>query len=158
MLQVLLSVWANYWNRALFDALEQRSIPELALQTGLFVVILLLTVGVTAGAWLTPRLHEIDTWDRILPLRSQQRLAFARVLIHQPCWIFIEEATDALTAKDEEYLMEMLTRELPNTAISFHVGLEHLHQRKLVLNREREREEIHLSSSSSSSSQGFNLV
>lgn len=110
-------------------------------------------------AWLTPRLQESDTWSRILPLRSQQRLAFARLLLHKPCWIFIEEATDALTPKDEEFLMEMLSRELPNTSIitiSFHVGLEHLHQRKLVLNRERE--ETYLSSSSSSSTQGRTLV
>jgi len=110
-------------------------------------------------AWLTPRLQQTDTWSRILPLRSQQRLAFARLLLHKPCWIFIEEATDALTPKDEEFLMEMLERELPNTAIitiSFHMGLEHLHQRKLVLNRERD--ETYLSSSSSSSTQGRTLV
>jgi len=91
-------------------------------------------------AWLAPRLQQTDSWDRILPLRAQQRLAFARLLLQRPCWIFIEEATDALAPKDELCLMEMLQREFPNATIitiSFHPGLEPLHQRKLVLNRVR---------------------
>ncbi|MET0378877.1 MAG: ABC transporter ATP-binding protein/permease [Spongiibacteraceae bacterium] len=92
-------------------------------------------------SWLMPRLREVDDWDRSLPLRTQQRLAFARLLLQRPDWIFIEEATDALDADAERCLMEMLRRELPNATIitiSFHAGLEALHQRKLVLNRLRE--------------------
>ncbi|HSB95074.1 MAG TPA: SbmA/BacA-like family transporter, partial [Spongiibacteraceae bacterium] len=89
-------------------------------------------------AWLAPRLHEIDTWDRILPLRAQQRLGFARLFLQQPCWIFIEEATDALDPDGEADIMHRLQRELPNAAlitIGFHAGLAAYHQRKLVLNR-----------------------
>jgi vitamin B12/bleomycin/antimicrobial peptide transport system ATP-binding/permease protein len=89
-------------------------------------------------AWLAPRLDDSDVWDRMLPLRTQQRLAFARLLLQKPCWIFIEEATDALDIEGEQDLMEMLQRELSNACIitiSFHPGLERLHQRKMVLNR-----------------------
>jgi putative ATP-binding cassette transporter len=89
-------------------------------------------------AWLAPRLNDRDTWDRILPLRVQQRLAFARLFLQRPPWIFIEEATDALDKEGEEHMMEMLQRELPNSAlltISFHPGLERFHHRKIVLNR-----------------------
>jgi putative ATP-binding cassette transporter len=92
-------------------------------------------------SWLVPRLQQTDAWDRVLPLRAQQRLAFARLLLQRPCWVFLEEATDALAPKDELCLMEMLERELPNATIitiSFHSGLEPLFQRKLVLNRLRE--------------------
>lgn len=89
-------------------------------------------------AWLAPRLDDSDSWDRMLPLRTQQRLAFARLLLQKPCWIFIEEATDALDIDGEQNLMETLQRELGNACIitiSFHPGLERLHQRKIVLNR-----------------------
>lgn len=89
-------------------------------------------------AWLAPRLDDSDAWDRMLPLRTQQRLAFARLLLQKPCWVLIEEATDALDIGGEQNLMETLQRELGNACIvtiSFHPGLERLHQRKIVLNR-----------------------
>lgn len=92
-------------------------------------------------AWLASRLDESAAWARILPLRAQQRLGFARVFLQQPSWVFIEEATDALDADGEQCLFETLRRELPNTGvltISFHAGLEPLHDRKLVLNRLRD--------------------
>lgn len=89
-------------------------------------------------AWLAPRLTEVDSWDRVLPLRAQQRLGLARLFLQQPAWVFIEEATDAFDPKGEEGMMDMLYRELPNTTlltISFHTGLERHYQRKLLLNR-----------------------
>ena len=89
-------------------------------------------------AWLAPRLDESDNWDGVLPLRAQQRLGFARVLLQRPTWLFMEEATDAFDPRSEQLILEMLHRELPDTGmltISFHTGLEPLHDRKLVLNR-----------------------
>ncbi|HET8711010.1 MAG TPA: ABC transporter ATP-binding protein/permease, partial [Spongiibacteraceae bacterium] len=65
-------------------------------------------------AWLTPRLDDSDIWDRVLPLRTQQRLAFARLLLQKPCWIFIEEASNALDINGEMNLMETLQHELGN--------------------------------------------
>ncbi|HQQ63374.1 MAG TPA: ABC transporter ATP-binding protein/permease [Pseudomonadales bacterium] len=91
-------------------------------------------------AWLSSRLQESDSWDRVLPLRAQQRLGFARLFLHRPSWIFIEEATDAFDPKGEDCMMEMLRRELPNATlltIGFHPGLERFHSRKIVLNRVR---------------------
>jgi putative ATP-binding cassette transporter len=90
--------------------------------------------------WLARRLDERNNWEQILPLRAQQRLGFARVLLQQPAWIFMEEATDAFDPKGEQLILEMLHRELPGAAIltiSFHSGLERLHQRKIVLTRVR---------------------
>jgi putative ATP-binding cassette transporter len=92
-------------------------------------------------AWLSSRLGESDAWDRVLPLRAQQRLGFARLFLHRPSWIFIEEATDAFDPKGEDCMMEMLRRELPNATlltIGFHPGLERFHNRKIVVNRLRE--------------------
>ncbi|ACO76964.1 ABC-type transport system permease and ATPase component [Azotobacter vinelandii CA] len=94
--------------------------------------------GVT---WLAPRLAEIDSWSRVLPLRAQQCLGIARLILHQPPWVFLEEATDAFDPKGEDYMLEMLCRELPDSTlltISFHPGLEPHHTRKLILNRQAE--------------------
>lgn len=87
------------------------------------------------------RLADVDSWDRVLPLRAQQRLGMARLFLQQPAWVFIEEATDAFDPKGEDCMMDMLQRELPNASlltISFHGGLDRHYQRKLVLNRPAE--------------------
>jgi putative ATP-binding cassette transporter len=84
MAQVGISVWGNYWNRALFDALEQRSVPGLLVQVGVFAVILAVSVGVTAAHLAVKRWLQLD-WRRWLTARltgawlaegRQQRLQF----------------------------------------------------------------------------------
>ncbi len=92
-------------------------------------------------AWLAPRLEETDNWERTLPLRAQQRLGFARILVQRPSWIFMDEATDAFDPRSEQLIFEMLRHELPDTTvlvISFHPGIEPIFDRKIVLNRLRE--------------------
>lgn len=92
-------------------------------------------------AWLAPRLDGVENWEQVLPLRAQQRLGFARAVLHQPAWLFLEEATDAFDPRGERLVLEMLHHELPDAAIvtiSFHPGLEPLHHRKLTLNRVRD--------------------
>lgn len=89
-------------------------------------------------AWLAPRLDESDDWNRVLPLRAQQRLGLSRVFLQQPGWVFLEDATNAFDARGEACMMDMLHRELPNStliSISQHGGLEHFHDRKLELHR-----------------------
>ena len=63
------------------------------------------------------RLDEVDDWSRILSLGEQQRLAFARVLLVKPDWLFLDEATSALDEPREAELYEMLARELPDMSI-----------------------------------------
>lgn len=53
--QVGLTVWGNYWNRALFDALEERSIPGVLVQVGVFALIFIISIGVTAAHLLVKR-------------------------------------------------------------------------------------------------------
>lgn len=89
-------------------------------------------------AWLAPRLEDSDDWDRVLPLRAQQRIGIARLLLHHPAWVFIEEATDAFDVQGEECMTEVLHRELLGSTlltISFHRTLEHFYTRRLVLDR-----------------------
>ncbi|MDH4566943.1 ABC transporter ATP-binding protein/permease [Pseudomonas sp. BN414] len=88
-------------------------------------------------AWLAKRMEEVDNWQSVLPLRTQQRLAIARLFLQQPTWVFIEEASSAFETRDEEDFMDMLHRELPDStllAISFQSGLERNYHRRLLLN------------------------
>ena len=59
------------------------------------------------------RLDDVDDWSRILSLGEQQRLAFARILLIRPDWIFLDEATSALDEPRERALYELLHLELP---------------------------------------------
>lgn len=91
-------------------------------------------------AWLAPRLDAHEDWGRELPLRMQQRLGLARVFLHQPGWIFIEEATDALAPKEEVDTMELLHHELPSSTllvISRRARQNHFFDRRLMLQRPR---------------------
>lgn len=47
---------------------------------------------------------------------EMQRLALARLLIHRPDFALLDEATSALDSEAERRLMQMLRRELPETA------------------------------------------
>ena len=66
---------------------------------------------------LAERLDEVDDWSRILSLGEQQRLAFARVLLVAPDWVFMDEASSALDEPREQELYELIKRELPTTSV-----------------------------------------
>ena len=85
---------------------------------------------------LRDRLDETERWDHILSGGEQQRVAFARVLVHKPDWIFMDEATSALDEAGQENVMKLLIEELPETSvvsIGHRPGLEVFHTRELTL-------------------------
>ena len=85
---------------------------------------------------LRGRLDEDERWDHILSGGEQQRVAFARVLIQQPDWVFMDEATSALDEAGQANVMRLLAEDLPETAvisIGHRPGLEAFHTRELVL-------------------------
>lgn len=85
---------------------------------------------------LAGRLDETERWDRLLSLGEQQRLAFARLLLHRPRWVFMDEATAALDEANQAAMMELFLTELQDTAvisIGHRPGLEAYHQRTLTL-------------------------
>jgi putative ATP-binding cassette transporter len=58
--------------------------------------------------------------------------------VQRPDWIFMEGATDAFDPEGERQILQMLHEALPAATllvISFHPGLEPLHDRTLVLER-----------------------
>jgi vitamin B12/bleomycin/antimicrobial peptide transport system ATP-binding/permease protein len=85
---------------------------------------------------LISRLGETERWDHVLSVGEQQRLAFARLLLHKPDWVFMDEATSALDEDMQTSLMNLLTSELPGAtliSIAHRPGLDVFHDRTLTL-------------------------
>lgn len=55
-------------------------------------------------------------WSHILSLGEQQKLAFARVFLRKPKWVFLDEATSAMDEETEEKMYRLLTA-LPGTTV-----------------------------------------
>ena len=66
---------------------------------------------------LIDKLDIADDWSRILSGGEQQRLAFARVILQKPDYIFLDEATSALDEPREIEMYELLKKILPNSTI-----------------------------------------
>ncbi len=56
---------------------------------------------------------EEAPWDQTLSGGEKQRLAFARLFLHNPDIVVLDEATSALDAKSQDKMMELLIKELP---------------------------------------------
>ena len=88
---------------------------------------------------LASRLEEDAHWNRILSLGEQQRLGLARVLLHAPQYLFLDEATASLDEASEARLYRLLEEKLPTTtivSIGHRSTLEAFHQRHVVLIRD----------------------
>ena len=59
------------------------------------------------------RLNEAQDWAKVLSPGEQQRIAFARVLLHKPQAVFMDEATSALDEGLEFTMYTLLRAELP---------------------------------------------
>ena len=74
----------------------------------------LIAVGLEEWA---DRLHEEAHWNRMLSLGEQQRLAIARVLLQEPDYVFLDEATASLDEPAEAMLYHLLQERLKGTTI-----------------------------------------
>src|SRR5438552_11166094 len=89
---------------------------------------------------LKEKLEEEAPWDQTLSGGEKQRLAFARLLLHNPDIVVLDEATSALDEKSQDKMMEMVTKELPRATIvsvGHRAELEAFHSRKIVLERRK---------------------
>jgi len=90
---------------------------------------------------LQERLGESQNWSLALSAGEQQRVAFARVLVNRPDWLFLDEATSALDEDIERHLYQMLRERLPNATV---ISIAHrptvaaFHQRRLELEPDRQ--------------------
>jgi putative ATP-binding cassette transporter len=70
---------------------------------------------------LAPRLDAAERWDRELSEDEQQTLAFARVLLHRPPWVLIDEVLDSLDADVRQDIVDIFTKDLEHTGV-IHIG------------------------------------
>lgn len=83
-----------------------------------------------------PHLHEQfggfeaeEEWGDVLSLGEQQRLSFARILLHQPTYAILDEATSALDLSNEEKLYGHLKMtETTYLSVGHRESLEAYHQ------------------------------
>jgi putative ATP-binding cassette transporter len=90
---------------------------------------------------LVEHLDEERPWDQTLSGGEKQRLAFARIFLHRPDIIVLDEATAALDSRSEGQLMALLSREFEHAtvvSVGHRSELEALHGRKIVLQRGRQ--------------------
>ena len=66
---------------------------------------------------LTPRLNEVARWDQVLANGERQRLAIARLLIHKPDVIVLDDALSALEEAVQGTLLSRLKHDLPSATI-----------------------------------------
>ena len=91
-------------------------------------------------AHLKGKIEEDGPWDQTLSGGEKQRLAFARLFLHNPDIIVLDEATSALDEKSQDKMMELMTRELPKAtvvSVGHRAELEAFHSRKIVLERRK---------------------
>ncbi|WP_210381282.1 ABC transporter ATP-binding protein/permease [Microvirga zambiensis] len=88
-----------------------------------------------------PMLDKHERWDRSLSLGQQQRVAFARVLLHKPKWVFMDEATSALDEENQASMLSLFDNELKGASvlsIGHRPGLEEFHTRTLHIRKTEE--------------------
>lgn len=89
---------------------------------------------------LTHQLDSQTTWSQRLSGGEKQRIAFARVLLKKPKWLFMDESTASLDSKHEQKIYELLKTELKDTtfvSIAHKSSVEPFHDRILFLHKDR---------------------
>jgi putative ATP-binding cassette transporter len=66
---------------------------------------------------LVPSLDHEERWDKDLSLDEQQRLAFARLLLHEPCWVLLDDAMGALEDGHCRLMLSIFENELADAAV-----------------------------------------
>jgi putative ATP-binding cassette transporter len=85
---------------------------------------------------LADRLDESANWEQQLSTSEEQRLAFARMLLQKPDWIFLDKATSALDDASAQELHARLQQQLPDASIvsiADREGIIRKHQRNWTL-------------------------
>jgi putative ATP-binding cassette transporter len=85
---------------------------------------------------LEPLMDVSRRWDHELSEDEQQTLAFARVVLHAPPWVLIDEVLDSLDENARRCILDLFVKDLPHTGV-IHIGRadahDHLFSRVLHL-------------------------
>jgi vitamin B12/bleomycin/antimicrobial peptide transport system ATP-binding/permease protein len=75
---------------------------------------------------LLPMLDVVHRWDRELSEDEQQTLAFARLLLHAPPWVLIDEVLDSLDDDARQSILDLFGKDLEHTGV-IHIGRADAH-------------------------------
>jgi vitamin B12/bleomycin/antimicrobial peptide transport system ATP-binding/permease protein len=75
---------------------------------------------------LVPMLDVSRRWERELSEDEQQTLAFARVLLHAPPWVLIDEVLDSLDVDARQGILDIFVKDLEHTGV-IHIGRADVH-------------------------------
>jgi vitamin B12/bleomycin/antimicrobial peptide transport system ATP-binding/permease protein len=76
------------------------------------------TVLIRLGfGYLVSDLDRKTRWDRDLTLEEQQGIAWARLLLRRPLWVFMDDAASAFDETRRKALFALLAHELPTSTI-----------------------------------------
>ncbi len=79
---------------------------------------------------LISHLDEVAPWSEKLSPGELQRVAFARVLLHKPDWVFLDESTSMLDMANEKHLYTLLRERLPHctiVSVGHHPSVDQFH-------------------------------
>jgi putative ATP-binding cassette transporter len=75
---------------------------------------------------LVPLLDVSRRWDHELSDDEQQTLAFARVVLHAPPWVLIDEVLDSLDEDARRCILDLFVKDLQRTGV-IHIGRADAH-------------------------------
>jgi putative ATP-binding cassette transporter len=75
---------------------------------------------------LEPLMDVSRRWDHELSEDEQQTLAFARVVLHAPPWVLIDEVLDSLDENARRCVLDLFVKDLPHTGV-IHIGRADAH-------------------------------
>lgn len=94
------------------------------------------TIQICALTKFQHRLDEVRNWSQELSLGEQQLISFARVFLHNPDVIFLDESTSALDEQTETLIYENLEKFLPHAtiiSIGHRSSLQRFHKKIIML-------------------------
>jgi putative ATP-binding cassette transporter len=70
-------------------------------------------------ARLAPMLDRVSRWDRDLSGDEQQNLMLARLLIHRPRWVVVDDLLDAIDDATRARIVDLFSTELEDAAVVY---------------------------------------
>jgi len=83
-------------------------------------------------------LHEVRYWPIEFSMGEQQLIAFSRIFLVEPEWVFLDEATSALDEGTEEKIYRLLQEHFPHmtiVSVGHRSSLKQFHQREIYIEK-----------------------
>ncbi|MDX2164648.1 MAG: ABC transporter ATP-binding protein/permease [Gammaproteobacteria bacterium] len=96
------------------------------------------TLTLCGLGYIKNRLNDVRYWSMEFSLGEQQLIAFARIFIVEPQWVFMDEATSALDEGTEKHMYELLQTRFPKmtiVSVGHRSSLKLFHQKEIYVDK-----------------------